>query len=443
MVNLIFNYLLESSLCLILFMATYRILFANRTNFSWMRFYLLVSMALSLILPLIIIPMEWSAKLIPADSFPNTFLMQAKLTTTTVVNNNPNLIQADSGISMLKMILFSTFIIYVIGVIYKSYLFVRNLIKMNGFIKKNSKVKEENYWIVCLKSEMPAFSFFNYIFINNTYKNLSSDELLVIKKHEMVHVKQYHTLDILFVELAGIIFWFNPLVNYLKKSIKEIHEYIVDERIAGHGENKKAYARLLLTLASDTKVFDLAASFTGEYIKRRILMIAKPRTSPKYKLMFFVLVPLTAILLLSFSCLKTPKANSNPDSYREQNEVTGTQLELKKYCGVYFPSKKDAYILKPMEIILKNNKLFRFIESEPNPANRTVELQFEGRRYYANMPVDNIFSYTDNSARSIEFILDGKNKVTGCGLVRREGRYLLLLGEYSNANRVNQENKKQ
>lgn len=435
MVNLIIKYLLESSLCLILFMVTYRILIANKTNFSWMRFYLLVSMALSIVIPLIIIPIEWSVKLIPTDSFPNTLLMQTKQTATTVVNNDSTLIQANSGISKTKMILFIALIVYMIGIIYKSYLFVKNLIKMNDFIKKSSKVKEENYWIVCLKNEIPAFSFFNYIFINSTYKNLSSNELQLIKEHEMVHVKQYHTLDVLFAELVGILYWFNPIVNYLKKSLKEIHEYIVDERIAGHGENKKAYAQLLLTLASDNKVFDLAATFTGEYIKRRILMIAKPRTSPKYKLMFFVLVPLTAILLLSFSRLNNPKAKpkirneiSNSDlKIGKTNWATKSplaiQMELKKYCGIYFPLKKDANVLKPMEIILKDNKLFRFIEAEPESDNRMVELQFEA---------NNRFSYTDNSDRSIEFILDNKNKVTGCGLVRRDGRYLLLLGEYSN-----------
>lgn len=434
MVYLIFNYLLESSVCLIIFLATYRMLIANRTNFSWMRFYLLVSMALSLILPLITIPMEWSAKFIPTDSFPNTFLLQTKHTVTTAVNNAPNLSPANSGISMLTMILFIAFIVYMIGVSYKSYLLAGNLLEINRLIKKSAKVKEENYWVVCLKSEIPAFSFFNYIFINPAYKNLSAVDLDVIKKHELVHVKQHHTLDILFVELVGILFWFNPLINYLKTSLKEIHEYIVDERIAGQGENKKAYAQLLLTLASDTKVFDLAASFTGKHIKRRILMLAKPRTSPKHKLMFFVLVPLTATLLLSFSCLKNPKAKPKTQNEISSSELKNgktnwatksslaSQMELQKYCGIYFPSKKDADFLKPMEIILKDNKLFRFIEAEPESANRMVELQFE---------TDNRFSYTDNSDRSIEFILDNENKVTGCGLVRRDGRYLLLLGEFS------------
>lgn len=423
MVNLIFNYLLESSLCLILFLLTYRILIAELTNFSWMRFYLLASMALSLILPLIIIPVEWSAGLIPADPFPHPFLMPTERAATAVANHTPDLIRADPGTSMLRMFLFFAFAIYMTGVVYRSCLLVKNLMKMNDLIKRSSKVKEENYWVVCLKSELPAFSFFNYIFINNTYKNLSSDELLVIKKHELAHVKQYHTLDILFAELMGIFFWFNPIVSYLKRSLKEIHEYIVDERIAGHGGNtKKAYAQLLLTLASDAKAFDLAASFTGEPIKRRIQMLAKPRTSPISRLMFIILAPLAAFLLLSFSYLKKPEAATNANSCREQNEVTGSRPELKKYCGVYLPSKRAINSgLKPVEIILKNNKLF---------ANGTIELQFES---------DSLFSYADNSARSIQFELDGKKEVTGCAFVKfvTKGRanYLVLEGEYLKAKR--------
>lgn len=409
MVNLTFKYLLESSLCLILFMITYRILITNMTNFTWMRFYLLVSMVLSLILPLITIPIGWSAKLVPTV----TFLIETKQTATTVINSNQYLIPANSGMSILKMTLFFAFIVYILGIISKSYFLIRNLMKINALIKKSFKVKEGNYWIVYLKNEIPAFSFLNYIFINYNYKDLSSEELLVIKKHEMVHVKQYHTLDILFIELVGILFWFNPIVNYLKKSIKEIHEYIADERIAGHGENKKAYAQLLLTLASDTKVFDLAASFTGEHIKRRILMIAKPRTSPKYKLIFLIFVPLTALVLVSFSYFKNPKANS-----KTNNELTNIQLELIKYCGVYFPSKKKNNSgLKPLEITVKGNKLF---------ANGTTELHFLAECR---------FSYTDNSGRSIEFVQNSNKEVTGCGLVKfvtkGDSEYLLLEGEYS------------
>jgi hypothetical protein len=377
---------------------------------------------LSLVLPLIIIPIKWSAKINSTAPFTNTFLTQAKQTITQVAETNVNPIQINSGISSLQIILYSLFAIYLIGIVFRTFLFAKNLINIYGFIKKNSKVKEKNYWLVNITNQVPAFSFFNYIFINYNYKDLSSAELQTIKDHELIHVKQYHTLDILFVELVGILFWFNPLVSYLKRSLKEIHEYIVDESIAGKGENKKAYAHLLLSLASETKVFDLATSFTGEHIKRRILMIAKPRTSEKYKLRFIIIFPLSAILLISFSCMENGKTEPilEPLQIIESKDWStktpfALQIDLKKYCGNYGPMVTDTF-LRPMEILNIDNKLFRFIKSDSTETNRTVELKFIST---------NKFGYTDFSGRTIEFILDSNNVVTGCILVRKDGTYKL------------------
>jgi tetratricopeptide (TPR) repeat protein len=89
-------------------------------------------------------------------------------------------------------------------------------------------------------------------------------------------------------------------------------------------------------------------------------------------------------------------------------------IELKNYSGVYLPSKKDT-ILKPMEIINSETKLFRFI-LDAKGTNRTIELE--------NV-IDNTFFYTDNSGRSVEFILNNKKEVTGCILRRYDGAYTL------------------
>ena len=249
-----------------------------------------------------------------------------------------------------------------------------------------------------------------------------------------MHVKYYHTVDLLFVEFVSLLFWFHPSMHYLKKVLREVHEYSVDERIAGQGENKKAYAQLLLNLASGTRSFDLAASFAGEHIKHRILMIAKPRTSPKYKLMFTILAPLTAILLVSFSCIKNPnlkmQAVLNGSDVKigkagsDDNDSWTVQWQLQKYCGVYLPSEKNNF-LSPLSIQRKDDKLFRIIETsqedyersryretDPKPTNRIIELEFEA---------ENKFSYGYNNVFKIEFILNSKGEVTGCLFTQREG----------------------
>lgn len=311
MITITFNYLIESSLCILLFMITYRILISRLTHFSWMRIYLNCSLVLSLLLPIIIIPIQWHSNLMIENSLSKA-LLPVQQSGKVILNNHTNSSEVTSWFSFQELLIYILLTIYLIGVIYKAFNFAKNLKTIYGFIKQSPKVKKSNYWIVNIKSEIPAFSFFNYIFINENFKNLSENDFQIIKKHELVHVNQYHTIDVLFVEFIDILFWFNPLLKYLKKSLLEIHEYIADEKVAGEGENKVTYANLLLKLASETKIFSLVASFTGEHIKRRIIMMAKPRTSPKSKLFVIILVPITTMLLLSFSYIKysAPQLNS-------------------------------------------------------------------------------------------------------------------------------------
>jgi hypothetical protein len=175
---------------------------------------------------------------------------------------------------------------------------------------------------------MPPFSFFNYIFITNSYQTLSADELQRIKDHEKIHAQHFHSLDVLFIEFILIFFWFNPLLIYLKKSIQEIHEYIVDEKIAERGKGKKDYAELLLKLASEVKGFNLSAGFSRNQIKRRIVMITRPRSLPGYKLMFALLIPVTVLIMLSFSYIKNPDPVT---AQTKQNEnVNQSQLKIGK-----------------------------------------------------------------------------------------------------------------
>jgi len=322
MTNSIIYYVLESTVSLLLFLIVYRLLFANLTHFSWMRVYLLISVLLSLVLPLIIIPIHWRSSISHSDLYNNYRLIFGNqlngFSNAQSINN--------SGIDRPQLLLILIIGLYVIGLLYKSYNFARNLQTIRTCIRQNPKVREGGYWFVNLNNIMPPFTFFNYIFITNSYQNLSSDELQRIKDHEKIHARELHSLDVLFIELISILFWFNPLLIYLKKSIQEIHEYIVDEKIVERGKGKKDYAELLLKLASEVKGFNLSAGFSGNQIKRRIVMISKQRSLPGQKLMFVILVPLTMLLILSFSYIKN---TDSPTSQTTQNEnVIQNQLKI-------------------------------------------------------------------------------------------------------------------
>ena len=232
MTNSIIYYVLESTVCLLLFLMVYRLLIANLTHFSWMRIYLLSSVTLSLILPLLIIPIHWSSSIIPSTLFNNYNFLSGNqpggYSGTQSLNNR------DINIQQGLIILFIA--LYIIGLLYNAYNFAKNLRSIQNCIKQNPKVRDGGFWFVDLNESIPPFSFFNYIFIANSYQKLSADELQRIKDHEKVHSQQLHSLDVLFIEFISIIFWFNPLLIYLKKSIQEIHEYIVDEKIVEKGK---------------------------------------------------------------------------------------------------------------------------------------------------------------------------------------------------------------
>jgi hypothetical protein len=329
MTNSFIYYVLESTVCMLLFLMVYRFLIANLTHFSWMRIYLLVSVTLSLILPLLIIPVQWSSSILPNNLFNNSNF---------IPGNQPDRyfggqslfddFGTNRGKNIQQGIIILLTAIYIIGLLYKAYNFYMNLRSIKNCIKQNPKVREGRFWLVDLIEKVPPFSFFNYIFISNSYQRLSKEDLQRIKDHEKVHSQQLHSLDVLFIEFISIIFWFNPLLIYLKKSIQEIHEYIVDEKIVEKGKGKKDYAELLLKLATEVKGFKLSAGFSGSQIKARIVMISRQRSLPGHKLMFIILVPLTIFLMLSFSYIKNPDPKTTQTNQNEN--VNQSQLKIGK-----------------------------------------------------------------------------------------------------------------
>jgi hypothetical protein len=304
------TYLIESSVYLLFFLVVYRFTISKLTHFTWMRGYLLSSLLLSTVLPLVKIPTHWAKSIIGLSVDNVSFQINVL---------NPYLINTSKTAESVRIapssnpiifILAGLSIIYFLGAIYKTLLLFGNINKILNLIKKNGKEKEGSYVLVDTDIELPAFSFFNFIFINKDYKNLTNDDILRIKNHEIIHAKQWHTVDILFVEFISVIFWFNPLIRYAKTKLQEIHEFIADEETAGQGEMKKNYAQLLFNLATEKKSFNLMTGFSGKQISNRILMITKERSIRLSKLLFILMLPVALVLLLSFSYINTTDNNN-------------------------------------------------------------------------------------------------------------------------------------
>ncbi len=314
------QYLVEISIYLGVFLLFYKLLFEKLTHFMLRRTYLLSGLILSLIMPLIVIPIHWSLPLIN-DASNTISLTSGKwwLQETSSVDISNPMSKTPSGISLLQIILFLAFSIYLIGAAYKLVLLVNSLRKIRTTIRNGFQTRDGRYRIIHLESDNPAYSFFNYIFISKKLNSLSEEDLERIKEHEQAHANQLHTLDILLVEVLAILLWFNPLIKYIKYSFLEIHEYLADNEVCVRQTSKKEYSNLLLGLTSEIDSCSLVSRFGGKQIGRRITMLAKPRSGKFSKLTFIFVLPIVVFIQLSFSHFE-----GNVDDQINSNHSTET-----------------------------------------------------------------------------------------------------------------------
>ncbi len=320
-------YLLKSSLCLAVFALLYRGFLARSTHFSWMRPYLLASVALSLLLPLI--PPSALLSSLTTDevlSLPALATWDASRWIVPTSGTN-GIVPSGSSLGAFTFVMYGAFLVYSIGFLYKIYRLVGHLKGLQQLIQSNSQEKKSGYCIVTVAHPLPVFSFFHFLFLPATAQQLSKEEINRIMGHELVHIRQNHSADLLFLALAEVVLWFHPLLKYLKNALREVHEYLADASVAGQGDERKAYAHLLLKMTNHQSV-PLATAFAGKQINRRIKMLAQTRSLRIQKLFFTLLVPAAASLLLLFACVDEPPAQQSTLSNQTANAESKSSSDL-------------------------------------------------------------------------------------------------------------------
>ncbi|MBC5992981.1 M56 family metallopeptidase [Pontibacter cellulosilyticus] len=176
-----------------------------------------------------------------------------------------------------------------------------------------------------VKSISHAFSFWQSIYLNP--EQHKQQELDAILSHELVHVKGWHTLDVLFTEFSALFYWFNPGGWLMKKAIKENLEFIADQNVLTAGVDRKDYQYLLLKVTGISEP-QIANQFNLSPLKTRIAMMNKLPSTKAHLLKFLAVIPVAAVLLLTFNGIAKPKA--------------GDAVEISQYTKV----GPDIYIKK-------------------------------------------------------------------------------------------------
>ena len=181
-------------------------------------------------------------------------------------------------------------------------------------IRRSPTHRTTGFTLVQLRQPSPPFSFFRYIFLHKEdYSEVQQENIL---RHEQVHIRQYHTLDILFMELYTVIFWFHPLAWRLNSQVKLNLEYLADRHLIQSDINPKEYQYQLLQLATGRSLSRMANYFNQSHLKKRIAMMnSTTRRTAIWK--YLLLLPVLTALCLVFATgnAQAPAKPGNSDIY--------------------------------------------------------------------------------------------------------------------------------
>ncbi|MAB47840.1 MAG: hypothetical protein CMC05_04330 [Flavobacteriaceae bacterium] len=340
------EYLLKASAVICIFYICFHLLLKRETFFNHNRWFLIIGLILALVFPLVIIPVYVSVDTIVS---PDIVFQVNDIAPNTTTNANTK--STFQWTSLLP-------VIYIVGL---SVLFLQFIFQFGSLIwllLKNPKNKEGTYTYVIVNHKISPFSFFKWIVFNP--KNYTKDELELILIHEKVHVNQMHSLDIIFSQLACVIFWFNPLIWLYKKEIRQNLEYIADNETQATSQNEKAYQHLLLKTSVKNANISLSNNFYNSQIKKRIIMLHKSKSNHKKQWRYLLVLPLLAGLLMSMNTEKvyvdnTPLTKNRP-SKSENNTVQKRAISKMKSLGMENEKLQSETIHKPEENNSKETK---------------------------------------------------------------------------------------
>ncbi|MBO0342470.1 M56 family metallopeptidase [Flagellimonas profundi] len=321
------TYILESLAFQLVFLLAYDLFLKKETFFQWNRAYMLATFALSIALPWVKIEALQTS-------------MPQELETTTVFLAQLNGVVLGPGMEQAGLLerISWPYLVLGLGSTLATIWFAYKLIQIGRLRNKSVVENYKEFTKVTVPKSTSAFSFFRNIFMGEEIKKDKEPNILA---HELVHVKQWHSLDLLFFELARIVFWFNPLVYIYQNRVAELHEFIADEKAVK--QNKAAHFEMLLSEAFNTQNISFVNQFFNKsLIKKRIVMLQKKKSKAVWQLKYVLLLPLVLGMLVYTSCEVGKEENND-----EMDSSVPLTMAIEVPFGVVdevpvFPGCEDA-----------------------------------------------------------------------------------------------------
>lgn len=271
------QYLLKLTISLSIVYLFYQLFLRRLTFYNWNRWYLLIYSMVCFVIPCInvftIILKEPSLR---QSAFVNYIpaITQIELTTQ----------KGSTGIDWL-LVTAAVIVTGIIAMVVRLLMQYYSLFKMR---KKAVLLYDDNIKLYHIDAPVMPFSFGRGIYVNQHQH--SEAELKEIIHHEFIHVKQRHSLDIIWSELLCILNWYNPFAWLLRHDIRQNLEFVADQQVLQTGLDRKQYQYLLLKVIG-VNSFNIATPFNFSSLKKRIAMMNKAKSARVHLIRFLFLLP--------------------------------------------------------------------------------------------------------------------------------------------------------
>ena len=329
------TYILECVAFQLICLLVYDLFLKKETFFQWNRAFLIVSYLLSLVLPWVKIEALKTTVSKEAVYYPANWFVQIE---GVAVGKNATVTGFWEHFSAWEWT-------YICGILGMAVWLVVKLYKIRKLHQKGFKTYYPAYTRVTVQKSNVAFSFFKSIFMGDALPKNKEQQIL---EHELVHIKQWHSLDLFFFELMRIAFWFNPLVYVYQNRISELHEFIADAKVAKY-QRKEQYSILLSQAFKTENISFINQFFTQSLIKKRIVMLSKQKSKRIFQLKYILLIPIVLGMLVYTSCEEDRKVNINEEQLVGDNDEDQDLIDEIRGDIIKTKNESDDWFLTMMK----------------------------------------------------------------------------------------------
>ena len=341
----VISFIVESLICSGLFLVLYRWMLAKKVGFRICRAYLIVTMVLSVTIPIMDVPLYPSENVVRLSewtvfSFDDFGAVPADLEEAVAVNHNSEAIKPESSAQItgksidLKLIL--TILYTLVGAISLA-LLAYNTARIYRLRSKSKLTYEEEYTLAEHEDIKTPFSFIRTIFMGFNYEPQERRQILT---HEASHVRHRHSYERLFMSVLRSIFWFNPFFWMAEKDLEEVQEWEADKDVLDEGWSLKTYRTTIFKQLFGYNP-DITCGLNHSLTKQRFIMMTQSHRGKGAWLRLAATLPVIAATFFAFGC-GTKQAEMTEVSTNLTNGTEATYIDMCPPCDATVSNEFNA-----------------------------------------------------------------------------------------------------